>query len=176
MKLINKLAASKNFRKTVFVLGILYIFLTFFIFVEPGPFLRLGNFGVFLFNLIGGPGMLLIPIVSRYFGAFPVALVSSLGMAINDLLSWWVGKYAHSMIPIQTDSKKTKDTIEFLHKYGVYGLFFLALLPTPYDFIGLIAGYLKFEYKNFFLATFIGRLIRFWLIGLGVIGIFGRVL
>jgi membrane protein YqaA with SNARE-associated domain len=173
-KKLQEIISSDRFKKFIFVFGFIYIFLAFFISFDPKPFLRVGYPGIFLFNLLGGPGMLLIPTFSRYFGALPVAIVSALGMAINDLLSWWVGKYAaNTLVP---HSKQASKTIEFLHKYGVYGLLVLALLPTPYDFVGLIAGYLKFAYTDFFLATFLGRVIRFWLIGIGAIAILGRVL
>ena len=165
-----KFFTSKLFKKITLVLGVVFSLLSLFITVKPEPFLKYGYLGVFAFNLFG-PGTLLIPTLARRMNIVPLGLVTSLGMAFNDSISWVIGISSDVIIP---RSKKTQKVERFLQKYGFYGFFFLSLLPLPYDFIGFIAGYLKIPYHKFFLPTFLGRYLRMILIGLSVTALFGK--
>ncbi len=160
---ILRFVRSKPFRRATFVFAFVYLVVAFFFSIRPGPFFKFGLGGLFFFNLVGGPGMLLVPFASLRFPFILVALVSSLGMALNDCVSWWVGMNASDIF---THSKNEIRIQNFLKKYGMLGLFTLAVAPTPYDFAGLIAGYLRFPFFTFLFVTFLGRFIRFSLIGL----------
>lgn len=139
------------------------IILSFVIVVEPEPFLRLGYLGVFGFNLIG-PGTLLIPSLSLKMNIVGLAIASALGMSINDSLSWVVGHGGRAII---TPSPRSLRIEQSIHKYGVWALFFWSVMPIPFDFVGLIAGYLGFSYKRMFLAAFLGKVARFLTMGIG---------
>ncbi|HLD24974.1 MAG TPA: VTT domain-containing protein [Patescibacteria group bacterium] len=156
---------SRDFKRFVFVLGILFLILTAFISVNPEPFLRFGYVGVFIFALFG-PASLLIPVLSQHMNIWVLAVVTAAGMAINDSVSWVIGSLGHTVIP---HSPKIERIEANLRKHGMPALFFWALIPFPYDLIGFIAGYLGFTYKSFIIPTFLGRLVRFMLLGFGVI-------
>ena len=160
---------SKEFKRIAFLLGIIFLILTAFISINPQPFLKFGYIGVFAFNLFG-PGTLLIPSLARHMNIFGLAIASALGMALNDSISWSIGSIGHSVIP---HSKKVERIEGSLRKHGPPILFFWALIPFPYDLIGLIAGYLGFSYRNFVIPTFLGKFTRFVLLGYGIIKIFG---
>lgn len=166
-----KFFQSKRFKKLIVIVGIVFSISTFFIILQPEPFVRFGYPGVFVFNLFG-PGTFLIPMLARRMNIFVLAVVTALGMAINDSVSWWVGK---SGAVIFTRSKRVIKAEDTLHKYGPYGLLFFAFIPMPYDFIGIIAGYLEFPFWRFLIPTFLGRLVRFVLMGAGILTIFGAM-
>jgi len=92
-----------------------------------------------------------------------LAFVTALGMGLNDSVSWLVGRSGDVVIPRSKRIIRLEGTI---HRYGSLALFFWSLIPFPYDLIGLIAGYLEFSYKAFIIPTFLGRLIRFLILGM----------
>lgn len=169
-KCLTKLFQTKTFKKIVFVLGALFLILSVGIAIKPDPFLKFGYWGVFLFNLFG-PGTLLIPSLSRYMNIPLLSVVTALGMLLNDSISWIVGKNGEVILP---PNKKVERVSKQIQGFGPYALFVWSFLPIPYDFIGLIAGYLKIPYKNFAIPTFFGRLTRLLLIGYGTINIISR--
>ena len=167
----NKLTSffkSPKFKKTIIVIGIFFYLLAFVIAFNPKPFLKLGYFGAFVFSLFG-PGMILIPILAGKLNIFILAFVVALGMAFNDSISWLVGKSGDIIVK---RTKKIERIEKTIHKYGVYALFFWSLIPFPYDLVGLIAGYLELSYKKFIFPTFLGKFIRFILLGLGIVKYF----
>jgi membrane protein YqaA with SNARE-associated domain len=169
----NKLAnlfQSKKFKKISLILGIIFFFLTFLISFDPQPFLRFGYVGVFVFNLFG-PGIFLFPPLIRHMNIFGLAFATALGMAINDSVSWLIGRSGDIVIPRSRKVEKIAGTI---HRFGPMALFFWSLIPFPYDIIGLIAGYLEFSYKSFVIPTFLGKLVRFLILGSGMIALLGR--
>lgn len=162
-----KFFQSREFKKVMLFLGIGSFFLTGFAVFKPGPFLKFGYFGVFLFNVVGS-GTLLVPILAQHMNVFFLALATALGMAVNDTVSWLVGKSGDVILPRGKKVEKIEGT---LHKYGPVGLFFWSLIPFPYDLIGLIAGYLEFPYIRFFIPTFLGKFVRFILLGTGTLAV-----
>ncbi len=169
-KQLASIFTSKTFKKTLFVFGLLFFILTLVISLDPKPFLRFGYVGVFVFNLIG-PGTLLVPSLSRYMNVYLLALATALGMAGNDSVSWLVGRNSDVVV---ARSKGTQRIEATLHKYGPYALFVWSLIPFPYDLIGFIAGYLEFPYRRFIIPTILGKFVRFILLGLGIVAVWGK--
>lgn len=171
-KNLAKIFQSESFKKASLILGLAFLVLTLFISFDPKPFLRFGYVGIFVFNLFG-PGTILVPSLSRYMNIVGLAGVTALGMAFNDSVSWLVGRSGDVILP---RSRKILKVERAIHRFGPFALFFLSLAPIPYDFIGLIAGYLEFSYKSFLIPTFLGKFVRFILLGMGTVAIFGRVI
>ncbi|MBI4099533.1 VTT domain-containing protein [Candidatus Microgenomates bacterium] len=159
-----KFFQSERFRQFYFLLFLVLLIFGLYTIVRPEPFLKYGYFGVFLFNLLGGPGTYLIPSLSQKMSLVPLALSTAIGMTFNDSMGWVVGQASTAVF------KKGDWTVraeQILKKYGVWGLFILSVLPIPYDAIGLAIGYLGASYKIFFWPTLFGKFVRFILIGLG---------
>lgn len=167
-ELLIKFFKSKNFKKFTLFLGVLFLLLTFVIYLDPKPFLRFGYFGIFVFNLVG-PGTLLAPFLFQYFGLIGVALASASGMAINDSVSWLIGSNSDVVLPRSDKVARIRNS---LSKFGPLALFFWSLIPFPYDLIGLLAGYLGFSYSRYIIPTFLGKFIRFLLLGAGITAAF----
>lgn len=163
---------SKAFKTFTLILAVIFYLLAFAIVFTPEPFLRFGYLGIFVYNLFG-PGTFLVPTASRHFAVFGVSLATALGMTINDSVSWLAGKNGDIVFP---RGRRVERIEGYIKKYGPWGLFFWALIPFPYDFIAIIAGYLKMPFWYFVLPTFFGRFIRFLLLGSGSIAIWGKVI
>src|SRR3989344_6598745 len=113
--------------------------------------------------------MILVPALAGTLNIYVLAFVIALGMAFNDSVSWLVGKSGDIIVK---RTKKIEQIEKTIHKYGSVALFFWSLIPFPYDLVGLIAGYLELSYKRFIIPTFLGKFIRFILLGLGMVKYF----
>ena len=162
---------SKPFKLATIILGIVFILLAVIVSIDPRPFLQFGYLGVFVYNLFG-PGTFLIPTLSRHMNVILLSLVTAAGMALNDSVSWLAGKNGDIVFPRGRRVARIEAAIK---KYGPFALFFWAIIPFPYDFIAVIAGILKHPFKRFLIPTFLGRLIRFLLMGFGIVAIWGKV-
>ncbi len=165
MKKLAAIFQSKEFKLISLVLSILVWIFTLTLSFNPDTFLKFGYPGIFVFNVVGGVGTFLVPILSRKLNLFLLAAVTALGMAFNDSIAYVVGRSGTVLL---SENRKTEKVKESINKYGVVGLFFWSLIPIPYDFIGLVAGLLEFPYKKFLGASFAGKLVRFLLLGAGV--------
>lgn len=161
---------SQKGKKTLLILGGMFFVGTFFIALDPSPFLRFGYVGVFLFNLVG-PGSLLVPVLAREMNVVLLALASASGMVLNDSISWVVGRSGDVVIPRSGRVEKIEHS---LHRYGPIALFFWSLAPIPYDFVGLITGYLEFPYRRVIIPMFMGKFLRFLILGFVTLSIAGK--
>ncbi len=137
---------------------------TVFITIDPRPFIRFGYFGVFIYNLFG-VGTITVALLANQMNVYLLAFVSAWGNTFNDSVSYIVGKSADNLISKHKHAAKVQENLE---KYGMFYLFFFSLIPFPYDFIGGVVGYLHYPYKKFMMATFLGKVTRFILIGWGI--------
>lgn len=162
-----RIFTSRGFKISTMVLGLLFMIASIFISVDPQVFLKLGYLGVFGFNLFSS-GIFIIPSLVGQMNVWGLAIASGLGMTINDSISWYVGSIGADILPY---GKKGEKIVEIVRKYGIFAIFFFALIPFPYDGIGIIAGYLKINFWLFILTILIARIIRFLLLGYGVLGL-----
>lgn len=167
LKILSNMNIDK-LNKFLTLIGYLFVVLSLFLIVKPEPFLRLGYPGIFVFSIFG-PGSILVPVLVNRFNLYLLAICTAMGMAINDSITWYIGRNTREWTP---KSKKIMKLEESVHKYGMFALFFWALIPFPYDIIGFIAGYLRLPYWKFIIPTFLGRFIRFILIGWGIVKLF----
>jgi membrane protein YqaA with SNARE-associated domain len=92
-------------------------------------------------------------------------------MVLNDSVAWLIGRSGDVVLQ---RSKKLERIEKGIHKFGPFVLFFWSLMPIPYDFVGLIAGYLEFSYKSYVIPSFLGKFVRFILLGIGIFVFFGK--
>jgi len=171
MNKLAKLFQSRKFKEITIILGVLFFVLTLAISLDPKPFLKFGYSGVFVFNLFG-PGTLLIFSLAKHMNILWLALASALGMSLNDSVSWLVGRSGDVIIP---RSKKVEKIEATIHKFGPIAFFVWSLIPIPYDIIGFVAGYLEFPYTSFVLPMFLGKFVRFIILGFGIVS-FGKII
>ena len=161
---IVRILQSKTFKRTMFITGILILLLTGFIVVSPETFLRFGYPGIFVICALGGSSLLLIPL-TQYFNVFGLAFAAASGMAVNDSIAWIIGSSGTAIVERPAKLKKIEHTVE---RYGMVAIFFWSLIPFPYDLVGFVAGYLGLSYPRYVIPTFLGKFVRFSLIGLGL--------
>ncbi len=169
METLMKMVQGKTFRKIVVIVGSILAIGSILISVNPEPFLKTGYLGVFAYGMLG-PVTLIIPVMSQHLNLYILSAVASVGVVINDTLAYIVGRNADVFVQ---KSKKVLLVEKWVNRYGVFALLVISILPVPYDFIGLIVGYLDLSFSKYAIPLFIGKFIRFVLVGVGTSLILG---
>ena len=129
------------------------------------------------FFILPPPDILLIamdlanPQKALYY-AFVCTLASAVGGAIGYFIGLFGGRPVFDFI-----FKSKKDKLEAVEKmyseYGSFAVFFSAFTPIPYKVFTIASGILKMNFGKFFIASFLGRGARFFLVSL-VLMFFGE--
>lgn len=123
-------------------------------------FRELGYLGFFLANYFG-VGIVLIPFLVQTLDPVLLILVGSFGVTIDEFFAWYAGSISKEL----NRKRKFDQRVQgFIEKYGVKAVFVLGLIPLPdgvvYSIAGFAAGFYQMPFINFFLANFLGKLIR----------------
>lgn len=104
--------------------------------------------------------------------AISLGIVTGLGAGIGEMTGYLLGRVGLKAVEkTKIDLGKVFEFESKLEKRGALAIFFLAIIPVPFDFVGMAAGLIRFDFKSFFIATVAGKTIRYILISLG--GYFG---
>ncbi len=91
-----------------------------------------------------------------------IGLLAGIGSATGELTGYMIG--LGSEITIEKYEKKIprimKKLMKLFKNAGFWLVFLAALLPTPFDVIGILSGMSKYDLKKFYAATILGRIIR----------------
>ena len=138
-------------------------------------FERVGYPGLFLVTMVANasiilptPGFLAVVVAGAVLNPWLVALIGALGMTIGELTGYLVGRAGSSTISKEKEegeesrwSRWTGFSKRLVGRWGVFGIFVLAVLPNPlFDIAGIAAGAVRMGVAKFLAATFAGRLIR----------------
>ncbi len=89
-----------------------------------------------------------------------VTLVAGIASAAGETTGYVVG--LTGKLALEKSGRTLGEWKEKFDRYGFWALVAIAALPFPPDDIaGIIAGTLGYEYWKFFLATFIGKTIKY---------------
>jgi len=139
-----------------------------------------GYSGIFLITLIGYSTILFpLPVAIFVFGAggflnpLIVGIVAGFGAALGEMTSYGVGFGGRKLIFNQKESERIKKITNFLKRKGAF-FAILGIAAIPFfggDLLGISAGFLKYDFKKFLLASFIGKSILHLIIAFA--GFFG---
>jgi uncharacterized membrane protein YdjX (TVP38/TMEM64 family) len=122
----------------------------------PGIFIiaMLANATVFL----PAPGVAVVFAMGSIFNPLIVALFAGTGAAIGELVGYLAGYSGQGIV----ENTQMFARIEpWVRRYGVFAIFILAALPNPFfDIAGVAAGILKIPIGKFFIACWLGQLIK----------------
>jgi uncharacterized membrane protein YdjX (TVP38/TMEM64 family) len=122
----------------------------------PGIFIvaMMANATVFL----PAPGVAVVFAMGSIFNPMLVALFAGTGAAIGELVGYLAGYSGQGIV----ENTQMFARIEpWVRRYGVFAIFILAALPNPFfDIAGVAAGILKIPIGKFFIACWLGQLIK----------------
>jgi len=102
-----------------------------------------------------------------------VALVSGVASAAGETTGYIIGLAGRKALEKKGCGRHIARWQRTFSKYGFFAIAFIAALPfPPDDLAGIVAGTVGYEYWKFFLATFIGKTVKYgitaYLTALGV--------
>ena len=118
------------------------------------------------------PDVLLIAmIIACRKKAFFYALICSAGSILGGVIGYLIGYGAWEVVgePIVQfySGEAYIEKIKILYDtYGFYGILIAAVTPIPYKVFTITSGLLKYNFFQFFIATIIGRPLRFFTVAL----------
>lgn len=97
---------------------------------------------------------------------FWVGLVAGVASAIGELSGYFIGVGSERILDKKDkEGKKYEKAVILFKKYGFWGIVAAAVFPlTPIDFVGIIAGALRYGWKKFLVAVIIGKIPRYMLV------------
>jgi len=100
------------------------------------------------------------------FTPLAMALVVALGAAIGEFSGYLIGLFGVKSVEKmkREEIKQIVKKENEINKYGGLVVFFGALTPFPFDMIGIASGLIKFDAHKFFIACFLGKLLRYIII------------
>ena len=182
--LVQRVRASPWLRRVLAVLMLLFIVgcsvVVYLLPLGSTELAPLGYLAVFLSTLVAGmaimvPGVNVVVFVAgRSMDPFLVALIGGLGSALGESTGYAGGRATRSLVTERRMGSRWAKTIAALVRRNAFltilGLAFISVVGA--DVAGLVAGRVGYSYRKFFLATFLGKTLRFLLLAL----LGGRVL
>ncbi len=140
--------------------------------VDAQQLQQYGYPGVFLVSLLGNatiilpaPSLALVSVAGSFLNPILVGLIAGVGEALGELTGYLAGSSGQAIIENRENYDKI---IAWTHKYGLWVIFVLSVVPNPlFDLAGIAAGALKIKVYKFLLACWAGKTIKTVLFALG---------
>ncbi len=138
-----------------------------------------GLFGLFIASLIANATVLLpmpIDIVVLALNAQSSSLTEVIFVAIAVGAGAGIGEmtaYIAGLLGVETAEKmkhteftRIKEIRGKIERLGMRFIFLIAIIPFPFDIIGVTAGFIRYNPKKFFIAALAGKTCRYTILGL----------
>jgi len=155
---------TKKIFSLVFAIGLsvaIFIFRDKFVNFES-----YGYLGIFIISVLGNATIILpVPVIltafigGNVFNPLLVGLIVSFGATIGELTGYLAGRSGRVMVK---NNQKFEEVENWMKKYGLWAILFLAAIPNPvFDLAGIVSGATKIPVWKYFLVTWIGKAIKF---------------
>ncbi len=136
--------------------------------------ISLGYAGAFIAGLLSSisiflpsPSFIIVFILGGYLNPFFIGLLAGIGAGLGELTGYYLGRGGEKYL-----FKKSGRITRLLKKFEFYFtkynsnavIFFMALTPLPFDFIGILCGSIKYPVKQFLAATMFGKVLKYMFI------------
>jgi membrane protein YqaA with SNARE-associated domain len=177
-RLVERARASPRLQRVVAVLMlVLIVACSVAVYLLPlgaAELAPLGYLAVFVSTLVAGmaimvPGVNVVVFVAgRSMDPYLVALIGGLGSALGESTGYVGGRATRSLVTERRlDSGWAKIIVTLVRRNAfltILGLAFISVVLA--DVAGLVAGRVGYSYRKFFLATLLGKTLRFLLVAL----------
>jgi uncharacterized membrane protein YdjX (TVP38/TMEM64 family) len=104
------------------------------------------------------PGVAIVFAMGSIFNPWLVALFAGSGAAVGEMVGYLAGYSGQGIV----ENTKIFIRIEpWVRRYGVFAIFFFSAIPNPFfDIAGVAAGLLKIPALQFFIACWLGELLK----------------
>jgi membrane protein YqaA with SNARE-associated domain len=177
-RLVERVRAAPRRRRVLAVLMLLFIVgcsvVVYLLPLGSAELAPLGYLAVFVSTLLAGmaimmPGVNVVVFVAgRSMDPFLVALVGGFGSVLGESTGYAGGRATRNLVTARRlDSRWVRAVATLVRRNAfltILGLAFASVVLA--DVAGLVAGRVGYSYRRFFLATFLGKTLRFLLVAL----------
>ena len=176
--LVQRIRGSSRLRRVLAVLILLFIVgcsvAVYRLPLGSAELAPLGYLAVFLSTLVAGmavmvPGVNVVVFVAgRSMDPILVALIGGLGSALGESTGYLGGRATRNLVSErQLESRWAKRVTALVRRNAFLTILVLAFASVVLaDVAGLVAGRVGYSYRGFFVATFVGKSLRFLLVAL----------
>lgn len=159
----------KQFSILIFLICVVIIPYIWFQGLDFRSLSKLGYLGIFIINFITSatvifpiPGAATAILGGAVLNPVLVGISAGIGAAIGEGIGYLAGFEGRRLLRKYEKKKSFLIRLEYLFKLnGFATILICALLPFPFfDFVGILAGVLKYPVWKFFLAVLLGRILR----------------
>ncbi len=189
LKFVAKVGTNQKKLSIATLIAVVILVVVSAVLISMPLFRGLGLLGLFIISFLGsatiilpGPGFVLSTLLVYMSDDWWVisCVVAGLGSAFGEMTGYLLGlslKNISSLTKLKEIDNfiSSKKVIMKLKDFIFPITLIFALLPNPFfDFVGLLAGYLKADLKLFFVITFVGKTLRYFIV-LWLIAVYGDV-
>jgi membrane protein YqaA with SNARE-associated domain len=127
---------------------------------------RWGYLGIFIVSFISSssvlfplPGFIVIFTFGAVFNPLLVAFFGALGATAGSITSYFLGLGGKEILENKYGKKLNKIKKGFTKYKGPLWIVALNASPLPEDLVSIFCGIIRYDFKKFILATFIGQMI-----------------
>lgn len=138
-----------------------------------------GLVGLFIASLIANATvffpLLIEPILftiasaqKTFLEAFLIGLIMGVGAGIGEMSAYLIGSLGVESIKKKGlyEIEKMVDIREKIDKWGMPFIYIGAIIPFPFDIIGVTAGLVRYDFRKFFIAAVLGKTTRYVLVAI----------
>ena len=110
--------------------------------------------------------------LTHIYNPFLLGIFGGLGATIGEMIGYLTG-YGGDVLLRKKYEKEIKNIEKYFQKHGGFFIIFVASAAPvfPFDVVGIFCGVVGYPFKKFFLATLIGKVIKY--IVLAYMGFYG---
>jgi membrane protein YqaA with SNARE-associated domain len=134
-----------------------------------------GLFGLFIASIIANASLFLpLPIdvlvfllgSTQFFNPLFIAFAAALGAVVGEFVGYAVGLGGHVAVRrvFSQSVEKIESFRERIKKTGMLFIIIFSFIPFPFDLIGIASGMIRYDWKKFAIAVFVGKFLRYSLI------------
>ncbi len=132
-----------------------------------------GYFGVFVVSVVGSasiilplPSFAVIFFAGVFLNPFLVGIFSAFGSTVGEMFSYGIGLGGNRLV--KRYRKKLEKGKKWMYEQNGFLLVLVfSATPLPDDVVGITCGVLKYDWRKFFLACFIGKVALHTFLALG---------
>jgi len=141
------------------LIAIIFLILPVFFVKDMEAVREIGYLGYFLSSYIGG-AVYILPFIVKRLNPLVLLLIGTFGNVADEFFGWYAGTLS---LELDKGTKYHKKIQSFVETRGVVAVFVLGVLPLPqvfYTVSAFASGHYKIPLKDYFVANFLGKLIR----------------
>lgn len=109
---------------------------------------------------IPSPAFIVVFLLASKLNPFVLGIIAGFGSAVGETTSYLAGYGVRKLA--KKKQKKLDEIKKLFQKYKPdVVIFVFSATPLPFDFVGILCGTINYDRKKFFIATLLGKIVKY---------------